>query len=399
MSQVFSSQGEFLKCMHVTNLTMNRPETEAYTTYLASKICNGLLDEHFQALLKREAFVRRQNPAARRLKILDACSGSGCISLLLHNLLYQSDRLRPFETLQIDGMDISEKALKLSKENLIHNVAQEHLKPEASSQVSFMKYNILKDRHGRGIFAPHDHNIIISNPPYISRQEYDTQIPRSVRDWEPELALVPSFSSGSAQHCDVDPADIFYKVLMEMYQNNGRKRSFMLVMEVGDEAQAKRVLGVALKKYAMDKSNAVSVWRDSPDVRPSGDDLVVEGRTIPSEGQGNVRTVVFVRTFEAVDTKVKPKEDWRFTKKESWKHHRGSKKRQASRDGNDTINKGRSNILRSEYTRVKGTRQLKTIHKKPDSESRMACSFKDKSADGITTRYSSSSPDTPEIKP
>lgn len=286
---------------------MDRPETEAYTAYLASKICSGLLDGHFKALVKREAYLRRPSLAARRLKILDACSGSGCISLLLHNLLSKSDHLKPFGTLQIDGIDISEKALELSQENLVRNVAKKYLNPEASSQVSFMKYNILKSRHGRGIFAPHDHNIIISNPPYISRQEYDMQIPRSVRDWEPELALVPSFSPDPVNHCGVDPADIFYKVLMQMYQH-GRKHSFMLVMEVGDEAQAKRVLAVALNRYAMDRNNTVSVWRDSPDVRPSGEDLVVEGKTIRSEGQGNVRTVVFVRHLEGFDTTVKLKE-------------------------------------------------------------------------------------------
>jgi methylase of polypeptide subunit release factors len=258
--------------------------------HLASEILDGSLDKQMDRIREVNGLSQKSlgTPVRSKVKILDACSGSGCISLLLYNLL--SDHI----DVQIDGIDVSEKALNLSRRNLERNITRKGLKPDARSHVRFRDQNILSFTDSNKTQIWDEYNIIISNPPYISREEYDTQIPHSVRDWEPELALVPTISPGAGNHSDVHPADIFYKVLILMYQTTWR-RNVMLVLEIGDEEQAKRVIAMAILKFKVDDHSIVRVWRDSPDIRPSGEHLEVEGRKIPTEGQGNVRAVVLVR--------------------------------------------------------------------------------------------------------
>jgi len=99
-------------------------------------------------------------------RVLDLGTGSGCI---LISVLAQ----RPNAT--GIGTDISEAALKVAHENAqAINVAQ-----RADFVLSDWFENIT-DRF----------DLIVSNPPYISRQEMSSLDPE-VRDWEPHLALTP----------------------------------------------------------------------------------------------------------------------------------------------------------------------------------------------------------------
>jgi len=246
-----------------------------------------LLETHLKA--SRAKTQSSTSHAVPGLRILDACSGSGCISLLLYKLL--SKHLKSFGGLEIDGLDISPEALRLSRKNKEHNIAQKHLIPEALDKVHFLHSNLLLRQQTKSL-KPYD--IIISNPPYISREEFDTKLPSSVRDWEPGLALVPSFAPGADEHFSGNPADIFYEVLLEIYQT-GIHKPLMLVMEIGDEAQARRVLALGMTRYQIMKDNDVSVWRDWPDVRPSGKELLVMEGRVSTEGQGNLRTIVLTR--------------------------------------------------------------------------------------------------------
>jgi release factor glutamine methyltransferase len=108
-----------------------------------------------------------------RPKILDACTGSGCIALSLKKNLPESF---------ITGIDISEKAIELAKENA------ENLNLE----VSFKKANVLNlaDEMNEESF-----DVIVSNPPYIPLSEKD-KVQRNVFMYEPHLALfVPDETS------------------------------------------------------------------------------------------------------------------------------------------------------------------------------------------------------------
>ncbi|PVH71562.1 S-adenosyl-L-methionine-dependent methyltransferase [Cadophora sp. DSE1049] len=252
-----------------------RPETESYTTYLA-KLANE----------DRLGIKHSKKQLIPNLRILDVCSGSGCISLLLHSLLCPKFKLKIF------GLDISEQAIILSKENLTRNVKAGHINSSALKDTPSHPPEV--QFRTADIFNPLPKNIgqfdiIISNPPYISRSAFNTQTTRSVRNYEPKQALVP---------IDQNP-DVFYKRLIRLHQIH---LSQVLVMEVGDAAQAIRVAEMAFNMNetsfhrAPKVRNRVEIWRDNPDF--GGDEVVVKemaGEEIRIRGQGKIRAVVLFR--------------------------------------------------------------------------------------------------------
>lgn len=100
-------------------------------------------------------------------RILDLCTGSGCIGLAL---AYKMKDAR------ITMCDISVKALKIAKKN----AADLHL----SGRATCLQADALQPV---GEFLG-KFDMIISNPPYITAREM-TELQRSVRDYEPHMAL------------------------------------------------------------------------------------------------------------------------------------------------------------------------------------------------------------------
>ena len=101
------------------------------------------------------------------MRVLDMCTGSGCILLsLLH---YSND----CEGL---GVDLSDEALEVAKMN-----AGKVLTPEMAEQVHFLQSDLFEKVEGR-------FEIIVSNPPYIASAEVEKLMPE-VRDHEPRMAL------------------------------------------------------------------------------------------------------------------------------------------------------------------------------------------------------------------
>lgn len=101
----------------------------------------------------------------KKLKILDIGTGSGCIAIALAKKLPNSE---------ITAIDISIDALNLAKENSILNNV---------TNVKFIRHNIFE-----GIILNEKYDIICSNPPYISKNEYLT-LETTVRKYEPKIAL------------------------------------------------------------------------------------------------------------------------------------------------------------------------------------------------------------------
>ena len=228
-----------------------RPETEIYTTELARTI------QKLQVNTKR-----------RHLSIVDFCTGTGCIALLLHALLkpHESDHHGDSQ-LQIRAFDISDHALRLSSENIHHNLKLNTLHEDALQDISFKHHDVLalaqqpKDKILTTLYhsgSPQSLDIIVSNPPYISPQQYNPggTTTKSVRNFEPKLALVPP---ESLVFDNVDQADQFYATLLRIAIATKAK---LLVMEVGDTEQALRV-----KKLCMEyKETWVEIWNDDSDV-------------------------------------------------------------------------------------------------------------------------------------
>lgn len=105
------------------------------------------------------------------MRILDMCTGSGCILLsLLH---YSNDCTGV-------GVDLSEEALKVAGEN-----AERILGVQAGGQtrVSFRQGDLFAGVEGDDKF-----DIIVSNPPYIKTSVIESLMPE-VRVYEPILAL------------------------------------------------------------------------------------------------------------------------------------------------------------------------------------------------------------------
>lgn len=121
------------------------------------------------------------------LRILDLCTGSGAIAILLNRI---------FPEAEVYACDISEKALETARRN----------NDLCGTSVKFFPYDVLSGAPLPESFAPSDgFHLVISNPPYV-RQSEKTQMRPNVLDYEPALALfVP----------DADPL-VFYKAIASL---------------------------------------------------------------------------------------------------------------------------------------------------------------------------------------
>ncbi|KAL9126642.1 MAG: hypothetical protein Q9217_004345 [Psora testacea] len=231
--------------------------------------------------LARVLLSKRAN-ASRSLRVLDLCTGTGCISLLLHSLL------APYSTdLLLVGVDADPRAISLARENLQHNIApQGPLRPWADGQIRFTQGDVFRPDDGAQWFDDDGWDILVSNPPYISPTGFEKTTTRSVRNYEPKGALVPSFN-GKYPASDATVGDLFYPQLLEIAR---KVRAKVLLMEVADMAQAHRVAGLVLEHQ---KGKICEIWRDWPAQKSSSEAeyVRVQGRDIRVRGEGNGRAV------------------------------------------------------------------------------------------------------------
>ena len=99
------------------------------------------------------------------LNILDLCTGSGCLALAM---------AKEFPDAQVYGTDVSEIAIRYAKENAEIN---------SIKNVTFLKGSLFEPITELLIF-----DLIISNPPYIKRDDIRNLQPE-IKDWEPLEAL------------------------------------------------------------------------------------------------------------------------------------------------------------------------------------------------------------------
>ena len=153
-----------------------------------------------QLAIKRGLYLN-QNP-----RILDLCTGSGCIGIAVAKRVKDA-----YVTLA----DISKEALAVAKKNVNRH--------QLTNRVACVQADALSP-------APDflgQFDMIISNPPYITTQEME-QLDRSVKDYEPHLAL----------HGGADGLD-FYRSIIENY-TAALKAGGYLCLEY-DPAQAEAI--------------------------------------------------------------------------------------------------------------------------------------------------------------
>ncbi|KAJ1989844.1 hypothetical protein H4R33_001922 [Dimargaris cristalligena] len=166
--------------------------------------------------LSKTSDEQSSNSASSPLRILDLCTGSGCIALQLAAGLKT-------RSAQIIGVDIAPTAYQLALDNLAHN------RTCLCNSVSFLLADVLSsdlhlllkphwpinDSAGSGLDIPAD--MVVVNPPYVSAMEHTTLLPE-VGLWEDRRALVPQtlHPNPGAPHGDNDGLSFYAQLIPQL---------------------------------------------------------------------------------------------------------------------------------------------------------------------------------------
>ena len=126
------------------------------------------------------------------LKIIDFCTGSGCILLSI---------AKKFPNHEYIGLDKSELAIKTAEKN------RESL---GLKNVQFFNQDIFKYNQSKA-------DLLLCNPPYLAKHEIDS-LEQSVRDYDP-LSALTDFKNGTS----------FYKHLISNFNKLVKKNGIMLL--------------------------------------------------------------------------------------------------------------------------------------------------------------------------
>ncbi|EPY53145.1 S-adenosylmethionine-dependent methyltransferase (N(5)-glutamine) [Schizosaccharomyces cryophilus OY26] len=204
-----------------------------------------------------EEWVERTMPLLYSLlvpnpvRIMDLCSGSGCISS------YISASFKRPHCLHI--IDISSKALHVSAKNLLA------CKQDSSTlDTQFHKVNVLSAKKPMLNLLRNCH-AVLCNPPYISPNEFYSNTDLSVRRYEPKHALIAQ-EDGNQFYKII--ASYVFELLKDPLITKDALR--LLVFEIGSSEQAKYV-----KNLFSGSTFHTTIWKDSANL----DRTVVVQRT------------------------------------------------------------------------------------------------------------------------
>src|ERR1700722_284317 len=203
-----------------------RPETEGWTIKLS------------------EFFL----PTPQRpISLLDLCTGTGCIPLLLCHLW-------PKGSVTALGVDISPDAVELAKDNAeACRIPNDLQRPSRSKSNTFTPVlaDIRDPLFVKSLQPPYD--IITCNPPYIPRREYEL-LPPCVKDYEDAVALL-----GDSDTSEQQDGLSFYHLIAKLVSRKGMlKEDGLVVLEVG-EGQAKAVKKILRHEGGM---RGFAFWKD-----------------------------------------------------------------------------------------------------------------------------------------
>lgn len=133
--------------------------------------------------------------------ILDLCTGSGCIAISLK---------KENSMLQVEGVEISEKALYVAKKNA----------KLLDAKIHFFKSDLFSK-------VTKKYDFIVSNPPYIKSEDIKT-LDKEVKNFDPILAL----DGGKTGY------DFYEKIIKE--SKNYLKLNGYLILEIG-KGQDKKI--------------------------------------------------------------------------------------------------------------------------------------------------------------
>lgn len=146
----------------------------------------------------------------KKLKVLDIGTGCGNLAICL---------AKTNSHWQITAIDISKKSLKIVKKNVIFHQVK---------NVKVKKSNLFNNLKGK-------YNVIITNPPYISKKEYNNLHPFTKK--QPKKALVAK-----------NDGYWFYQQIIQQIQQNSTKK-FLAVMEIGYQ-QKEKITKMITEKFS-----------------------------------------------------------------------------------------------------------------------------------------------------
>lgn len=209
--------------------------------------------EEMVSRLADELAVYLGDQSERTFRILDACSGSGCITLGLAHRLGEKLK-RSASNLEVIGFDLDMRAVRLARFNQRLYRRLGHLQVCSPARVEFMQMDLFSDQVLERFEGRVD--AIISNPPYIPELEWQT-LDAGVRDWESRIAL-----ASADRHQDDPTGTRFHLRLAELAGQllGNRAGPRLLVMEThGDRQSAELARALSKRAEMMD----VRIWKDS----------------------------------------------------------------------------------------------------------------------------------------
>ena len=212
-----------------------RPETEQMTDWLIHTLTQrkegyegsdgwptGLEWSEKRGGVNRES-VERESV----LRVLDVCSGSGCIGLSLAAHLH----------CWTVGVDVADSALSLARDNVAHVSTQ---LPSPLTRSTFISGDILSPDFPALLSSSHrPFDVLVSNPPYIPRAVVST-LQREIVEHEDPRALIGG-EDGLA----------FYSALVRLAKKvvrRGREGLPEVVLEIGGKEQVQAVTAACVEE-------------------------------------------------------------------------------------------------------------------------------------------------------
>lgn len=142
-----------------------RPETEVLVSEALAELHLPRIADHVQVGEEGEEIISAQLPS---LRVLDVCTGSGCIACAIAS---------EYPAAKVLALDIADEALTLAQENVDALNLNERVEVRRSDLLQSL------NEEEQGMF-----DLLISNPPYIPTTVLQG-LDREVTDFEPRLAL------------------------------------------------------------------------------------------------------------------------------------------------------------------------------------------------------------------
>lgn len=186
-----------IKQYQTKNIPVAYLNKEIYFYNLIFKIKKGVFipQKDTEILLEKTVeLINKYWKKQKRLKILDIGAGCGSLAICLA-------KINPYW--KVTATDISQKALKTVKENVIFHQVK---------NLKIVQSNLFNSLKGK-------YNVIITNPPYLSEKEYE-KLPFFTKQ-QPKKALVAK-----------NNGYWFYEKIIQQIQQYSTK-NFLLVTEIG----------------------------------------------------------------------------------------------------------------------------------------------------------------------